>query len=121
MVGETGSHSRGSGQRVMESGEIVEYTHPEHLVFETLSGAGEIASATDEGRHTGAKGGIEAFNIGGVDGARQELRHANQGIDWLPGPVNQAAGDLGESAALSGLDHLDDMEIRPRNVGGTSW
>ena len=97
----------------MDSTEIVNCARPEHFEFETLAGAGQLASAAHKAWHTGPKRGIEALNIGGIDFAWVKLREPNECVNLLPTPKSQAGVNLGELASVTAFDNLNDVEIGP--------
>ena len=84
MVGEAGSHGRGSGtgsagrERAVGPTEVVAAANQVDMGFDSLDAAIGTAGAASKGSQMSAKGGVEAFDVSGIDGGTQPLRGIEQ-------------------------------------------
>lgn len=100
----------------MNGTEVVYDTSPEQLGCEALGGACGTARATHQGWHTGTEGGVEAFDVGGVDKPKDDLCGGNEFIGVLSTAVSDATLDASEVIATVLLDDLNDMQVGPEDV-----
>ncbi len=97
-------------QTVMIIAEVVQATDHEHACQQGFPLLGKVAGATRQPSQTLPEGGIEAFDVGGVDyptalgNLQQTLNHRSTTLD---DPAVNA-----QSACLASLDYLNN-----RNVG----
>ena len=100
----------------MDGAEVVDDTSPEQLSCEALRGACGTARATHQGWHAGTEGGVEAFDVGGVDQAKADLCGGDEFIGALSTAVSDATLDAGEVIATVLLDDLNDVQVGPEDV-----
>ena len=121
MLSQTGCHSRGGIQTGMDGTEIVDRTSPKQVGLNAPGRSSQVASAANQRWHAGPESGIEPLNVGGVDQTKTSLSHGNQIIKAIEAAVSQTTGNLTEFIATALFDHLDDVQIRPRQQWGTTW
>jgi hypothetical protein len=100
--------------------EVVDGASPEQLGCEALGGACGTARATHQGWHAGTAGGVEAFDVGGVDEPKADLCGGNEFIGALSTAVSDATLDASEVIATVLLDDLNDVQVGPEDVPGAS-
>lgn len=86
MVGWAGCHGGRSVQAVVNGIEVVDDASPEQFGCEALSGACRTGRATHQGWHAGTEGGVEAFDLGGVDEPKADLCGGNEFIGGFRQP-----------------------------------
>ena len=85
-----------------------------------LYGLCQTARASHQRGHPSPKGGVESFDIGRVDPSQISLRCSDHLIDPVGSSMHQPTGDLLELSSAPAFDHLDDVQVGPRKMTGTS-
>lgn len=104
----------------MNGTEVVNDPRPEEFHLQTLHRAGHIAGAARQAGQAGSQGGIESFDVGGVDPADMSLGLNQQAVYCLPVSIGQASLDMGESFATVTLDDLNNIQFGPRDTPGSA-
>ena len=102
---------KGNAKRVMIGTEIVETAQNEHPGLEGFRLTSQGPRATSQRSQPLTKGGIEAFDIGGVDAALS-LRALDERLDQLSRPLDNAPSD-GSTTWATLFDYLNDADVRP--------
>ena len=76
-----------------------------------LYGLGQASCASHQGRPTRSKGGVESFDVGGVDPSQVSLRVGDHLVDPVGSSMHQPTGDFLELSSAPSFDHLDDMQV----------
>jgi len=102
----------------MNGAEVVNHTRPEKFHLQTFHRAGQVACAASQAGQTGAQGGIEPFDVGGVEATNLSLRLHQQAAGSAPIAMYQASLDVRQAFALVAFDDLDDIQFWPGDALG---
>ena len=133
MRGNPGSHSRSAldgglahrrcyAQTLVRRAKVVDCADQIHPVFQRAALAGQRPPAARQRGQALAEGGVEPFNVGGVEHAGTALRAAAQLFDLRRRAGQNAALDADHPPLHVVLDDLGDMEVSPgAQVGPTRF
>ena len=124
MRGNPGSHSRCAidswlahrrryAQTLMRRAKVVDCADQIHPVFQRAALAGERPPAARQRGQALAEGGVEPFNVGGVEHAGTALRAVAQLFDLRRRASQNAALDADHTPLHVVLADLGDMEVFP--------
>jgi len=93
--------------------EIVHNTQPEHLIFQPLLRSGQMPSPSRQGGHPGSESRIQTFDVRRVDLTHPALCFGNELLDAVFTTMHNAPLDFNDPDAISTLDDLGDVKVRP--------
>ena len=93
--------------------EVVQAANDIHTSFQGLTFASQGASAADKAIEALTKSGIETFDVGGIDDARDALSGLAQARDGFDAALDNTVVHV-QNAIKALFDHLHDSNIGPR-------
>jgi hypothetical protein len=105
----------------MNTTKVINNPSPKHSSLQLKPVTGGGARASGQGRYPGAEGGIEPFNVGGVEAAKLGLREAQQLPGQRPRAEPQPLLKEEEATGSFAFDNLYQVQFRPKQQTGTTW
>src|SRR5215212_8322114 len=99
----------------MKMTKIVNASGPEKGGFQAPSACQRRAGFARGGGQPGAKGGIEALDIGGIEHPPTDLGSKNDALRRLRRTIDQAPFHRGQAAAAVTLNDLDNLQVGPND------
>src|SRR5882724_407940 len=123
MIGDPGSHGRRLGpmgvlQTLMRGAEVVDGAHQIHTMLQGHCPARQRSTPPCQSREPLAKGGIEPFDVGGVDDP-VALRATPERLDARGRSRNDAPLHGDDASLLVAFHDLCDQDMPPRSQPGT--
>ncbi len=112
------AHRRRDTQTLVRRAKVVDCADQVHPVLQRAALAGQRPPAARQRGQALAEGGVEPFNVGGVEHAGTALRAAAQLFDLRRCAGQNAALDAGHTPLHIVLDDLSDIEAFPGAQGG---